>query len=243
MMKSNMKHRTYDTIISLLHTSFPKKQTLRVIDYGCGSGLLLSFLSPDLLDLYEGYDVNIHSLEAARKKFHQYPHLRFHQISAGSVPHFSHQVDAIILVGVVQYMSQEELEMLLEEAKKTLSNDGVIICSTANDHLFYKMIDLYRFFFSHTYVNREKLTQTFLDHGYAIPEQFSRGIFMNPVFSGVIAFAADGIDAVLAHSKGRLGPFGRAIRSIFRPLLNLEYVIPIDYGDTLYTKATVNADK
>ena len=96
-----------------------------VLDFGCGTGDLGRFCSPET---YLGFDIDSHSLSIAQEKN---PHLRFtdHFPSSG----FDGKYDSIVLAAVIEHV--EDPASLLMSLKKHLSPDGRIVITTPHPSL------------------------------------------------------------------------------------------------------------
>jgi len=91
----------------------------KVLDFGCGTGSLAEFMSPDD---YIGVDIDEDSLQIARAK---YPNFRFEK----EIP-LNRQYDTIILLAVIEHMKPANL--LLKQITNVLKQDGLIILTTPN---------------------------------------------------------------------------------------------------------------
>lgn len=230
-----MLHPTYELIRQLVLKNNPQSN-LSVIDYGCGTGLLIDLLGKQKIKKYHGFDVSDATLIVARKKYSKEKYFNFSKILKGQVPNFGtkNTVDIIVLIGVLQYMSKDEVRQLFAQAKRVLKNDGQIILSCAVDHRVYKLMNLYQFFIPHSYVNRNELQRVAAQNGFKSSFISEKGVLLAPFISHCLTIFFDGLDKVIFSTKGELGPIGKMLRTIAIPLIKMEYLLPMDYGYTLF---------
>lgn len=233
-----MIHPTYSIIMDLINETFPGGK-LNILDYGCGDGFFLGVITEDRIAYYEGYDINPKSIETAKKKYAHINTINFHQIDKQKLPIFeeSENIDVIVLIGVLQYMSSQEVANLLHYANKILREGGIFVASCTSAHWIYKLINLYRFLSPHRNIKRIELISQIEHSGLSVVYQKEKGIIFSPVFSGLIFLLFDLLDKIIFRKDGSLGPIGRGIRSSVNPLLKVEYLLPIDFGNTLFIKA------
>jgi len=230
-----MKHRTYDQIVKLL----PKKKSLRIVDFGCGDGRLLEYL-PRGLDSYVGYDINASSIELARKKYTKRKSVSFRLGKKGHVNlGKDNSTDVVAAIGVLQYLSSRERKKFISQTQKVLTPGGVLLISCAVDHTIYKIFNIYRLFLPNKFINRSNLIKLIEKHDMKVIFQREKGLILNPLFSNVFIFFFDAIDKLFFRVSGAIGPIGKVVRAIASPLLDLEYLLPVDYGHTLFIKAEI----
>lgn len=225
-------HKQVATIIS---NSFSIKKKLNIIDYGCGSGELLNHISRNKIKSYIGYEINKNSIKMAEKMFEKYT---FKKISKQKLPSLGEKnsIDVLVLVGVLQYMKSSEIKYLFKEARRVLNKSGILVISCSTDHGLYKFCNIYQFFLPNHFINRRTILEEIEKAQLKTIHQQERGILIAPLFSNIISFFFDAGDKVLFRTKGTLGPIGSFARKIVNPLIALEYLVPIDYGYTLYLK-------
>ncbi len=162
-------------------------ETTRVLDLGCGTGILEEKLAP-LVSQIVGIDKYQEFLDRAYKA----PNVQY-IASNFSDYNIDEQYDLILLFGLTMYLSDEELEDLLEKVAKAMQNESIFIiknqfgvdeevvinnyseglqcfyyakyrkladmCKMVQDHGFsYEVVDIYP-----SYVNKYKNT-----HEYAL---------------------------------------------------------------------------
>lgn len=224
---------------NLLFKSFPKNKKLKIIDYGCGIGLLLDYLNIKTIDKYVGYDINADSIRLAKEKFARNDKISFISITKGRVPKLGSRifVDAIILIGVLQYMSEEEVDTFLKEVKRVQKKNGVLIFTCATDHVIYKLFNIYKFFIPNKFINRKEIVNKLEDSGFKVILQKEKGLIIAPLFSNFVVFFFDALDKIFFQTKGQLGPIGSKLRLLADLIIEIEYKLPIDYGYTLFVKS------
>lgn len=235
-MKQNSP--THHFLAEHILSRFPGKKPITIVDYGCGSGALLEYFQPKKIAHYYGLDVNQAGLVEAGQAF---PKIKstYKKITPDTVPTFGSKqsTDVVILIGVWQYLTDQERKQLLIRAYATLKKGGYLLISCAVDHHVYQWFNIYRHFVPHAYVSRKKLLQGISKQGFTTELITEKGFLFAPLFSNVISFFADAADYVLWRKKGTLGPIGQAARTIAHPLIALEFKAPLDYGYTLFVIA------
>lgn len=105
------------------------KKSFSVLDIGCGAGEQLAMLS-QLLDLesIEGWDLSKKFVEIAKKTM---PGCEFKVVDLESEAVVVPNVDVVILSGVIQYLSDEMLGLLLLRIAETPSEAPVLILKTS----------------------------------------------------------------------------------------------------------------
>lgn len=230
-------HPTYQYVLDLLEDTFINKRRINLIDYGCGNGLLLKYLSEEKILKYKGLDINLDSINHAKNQYKS-KRIKFYLLQKGGSIKLGkpNSIDAIVMVGVLQYMNKTEINNFFTEARKTLKTDGVIIITCTTNHLIYQILNIYRFILPHNFININFLSNFIKKFGMKIIYKQEKGIFISPLFSNVISLFFDVLDRILFRTKGMLGPCGRISREIMNPIARLEFNLPINYGYTLFIK-------
>lgn len=232
------KSPTHTLLASYLKVNTRKKMV--IVDYGCGEGELLEYLDRAKIELYLGFEVNSACIPISKKKWGKNKKIHFSEINRKKLPSLGEkgEVDAIFLIGVVQYLPKKDLAHVLSEAKRVLKPKGQLLISCTGDHILYSWFNIYRLFLPHFSVNRNSLLTQIRKAGLRIDTQFERGIVIAPLFSNVIVFFFDALDKIFYKTKGELGPIGRKVRQFFSSLIQTEFSIRIDYGYTLFVVAS-----
>jgi SAM-dependent methyltransferase len=213
---------------------------LSIVDYGCGEGELLHYLPWTKLKSYTGFEINPASLAHAGENWSALKKASFTLINKKKLPALgnSNSVDAVFLVGVIQYLPTQDLNHVLMEAMRVLKPGGKLLISCTTDHWVYQWLNIYRLFLPHFAINRQALLQKITQHGLKVKQQYERGLMLTPFFSNIFIFFFDALDKVFYHTKGELGPIGRKMRAAWVPIISREFTWNIDYGYTLFIEAT-----
>jgi SAM-dependent methyltransferase len=101
--------------------------TARVLDVGCGTGLLAAAMERYLGDAgrYVGVDLASEAVDYCRSRFPQ-PNFRFFQNEMTSVPLQGETFDAIAFYSVFTHTYPDETALLLGEARRLLAPGGFI---------------------------------------------------------------------------------------------------------------------
>ena len=128
------KHR-YKLISELLDIK-PKDKFL---DVGCGFGGLVKYLRDNGIDA-NGVDYSPERVEYAKKEFGNY----FKVASAVKLPFDDGNFDKISLIGVIGYLSEEDLIECLKEVARVLKPSGKVLITTSQpmNKLFYKIKEI-----------------------------------------------------------------------------------------------------
>lgn len=126
-----------------------RRQSVSVLDLGCGEGILFNFMNAKIIANYTGVDISVVALEGARSNIANSadPHTRCRLICAPAEvysPETDEKFDFIILNEVLHYCNDPK--SLLEKLRPHLSLDGVMIVSwfrRQNDPLLAKEMEMW----------------------------------------------------------------------------------------------------
>jgi len=108
----------------LVESYVPKRG--RVLDFGCGYGMLSNFLalkSPDRRVL--GIDLNRERVEVAKRSSKGHPEVSF---QLGDVRDFQGiPFDAVVMTDVLHHISDDKVRELLRIIRSCLSDDGILV--------------------------------------------------------------------------------------------------------------------
>ena len=202
-----------------------KKNNFSMVDFGCGEGFLLNFLPLNRLKKYVGMDINNDSISLAKKKYLKYRNISFTNINGGTQSYFAKSVkfDAIVLVGVLQYLSDKQANRVFAQAYASLNNGGVVILSCSADHILYKIMNIYSLIFPHKFISKIKLYDLLKKNGFVVSEITEKGVLFSPFFSNILVFFFDAVDFMFFRNRGGLGPVGTFVRKMSEPLIRFEY--------------------
>ncbi|PIY79905.1 MAG: hypothetical protein COY81_00235 [Candidatus Pacebacteria bacterium CG_4_10_14_0_8_um_filter_43_12] len=215
---------------------YSHKKKIFLVDFGCGDGYLVNFLPKNRLKKYVGLDINLNSIRTAKLKFKNDKTYCYKHLTRGTTDYFLKysSLDAIILVGVLQYLTPKEIKLLFSQAKLALAPNGLLILSCASDHFLYKCFNAYNLISPHQFISKSMVTRLFHTSGLEILEATEKGLLFTPIFSNILAVFFDSIDFLLCRKKGSLGLFGRLGRKLMEPVIRWEYHLPINFGYTLF---------
>jgi len=230
-----MKHWVYNFLVE---ASLKGRKKVDIVDYGCGDGFLLNFFPFKNINTYKGFDINKNSIKTAQKRFSRFKNINFYFINRGGWRlKKENQVDVIFCIGVLQYLTKFEIKKFLAQAERTLERNGILLISCTANHWLYRQISPYRFFLPHSYLDRKEIIRQIEGSGFKVTYQKEKGIFFIPIFSKIVVFFFDAIDKLFFRTSGSIGLFGRTVRRLANPILIPEYLLPIDFGETLIIKA------
>lgn len=121
----------------------------RILDYGCGQGKLLHYLLEKGFDAY-GMDRNAGMLKYAQEESPRFKSRILQGSLAELREHEARKYDMVTVMGVLQYVSNDEMRDLLQEVRRVLVEKGTLVCTFQN-----ALFDLYTF---------NKYTLDFLEH-------------------------------------------------------------------------------
>lgn len=116
------------------------KQPLRILDFGCGEGLLMSYLKNTFYAAhFVGYDSNIGQIQQNQRNF---PELTFMSGGGLPLPFKNGSFDLIYLVQVMHHIEKNDQEKYMTELVRILRPGGYLcIIEPNNKNLFER----YRF--------------------------------------------------------------------------------------------------
>ena len=122
-------HRSYESQYGKLVQSF--SLGTKVLDIGCGSGYLLSWLAKKPGLVLTGVDLSDNQIQIARKKLPGTIHLE-----CSDAKNFCHthpeMFNVIFCLDVLEHLEKEELMGFLEVLRKALVPTGVLVCKVPN---------------------------------------------------------------------------------------------------------------
>ncbi len=238
MKNVRLTHPTYKIMTSFLDEYLKDKKRVSLLDYGCGSGYLLELLPKRKIAKYTGYETSANAISTARKNYEKLKNVRFVKVDVQKPLRFNQsKVDIVIAIGVLQYMSQEQVANFIVQVSNILKKGGILLISTVTDHLAYRFFNLYGLFLPNRFLNKKKTVSGITKRGLIIEKVFEKGLFFGPLFYHNLVLAFDFVDKVLFRTKGTLGPFGKTSRKAAYFVAEAEYLLPFNVGYTMYIKA------
>tara|TARA_Y100000817_G_scaffold313667_1_gene310326 strand:+ start:3567 stop:4286 length:720 start_codon:yes stop_codon:yes gene_type:complete len=106
----------------------------RHLDYACGSG---TFIGRYLHSSSIGVDISEIQIEYARETFKETN--KFYTVD--EFENLDHEsFDVVSILGLIEFLTEEEIKYLLKRIKNLLKNNGKIILTTPNFSLFFQTI-------------------------------------------------------------------------------------------------------
>ncbi len=227
---------THKKVADLVSESF-KNNRIDIVDFGCGEGKLIEYLADLNVNSYLGLDINGRSINKGNSKHKSTKHI-FRKINSQSLNlGKTRSVDAVIAIGVLQYMSDKEIMHLLKQCKRVLRRGGLFVASCAVDHWAYILINVYKLLIPNRFINRKKLLNQLKKNNLKVVYEKEFGLLLAPLFSNVLVLFFDALDKIFFSTKGEIGKIGSFARSMVAPIIILENKIPIDFGYTLIVKS------
>jgi 2-polyprenyl-3-methyl-5-hydroxy-6-metoxy-1,4-benzoquinol methylase len=116
-------------------SGLPLGQNLQVLDFGCGPGYMWEHIEAQTSSWqYTGLDFSPESVTALEQKANGKPqYAGAHHVTElpSSLP--ANHFDVVLVVEVVEHLSDEHLESTLAEAARTLKPGGALVITTPNE--------------------------------------------------------------------------------------------------------------
>lgn len=216
---------------------FESSRSIKVIDYGCGSGYLLKVLPHKRINKYWGLETSVPAIESAKVSIKKRNVSFLFVDTKKTLKLPSKKVDVVVAIGVLQYMTDNQINEFINQSSKVLKKGGHLLISCVSDHLIYKLFNLYGLVLPNRFIRRNWILNKILSNSFGITKNFEKGLFFGPLFYHNLVIFFDVLDKIIFQTKGTLGMFGKASRKIAYFIASLEYVVPIDFGYTLYIDA------
>lgn len=177
--KSSIFHRLQHSLKMIEALDRPPQS---VIEFGCGTGRLASYLSPGVE--YRGYDFAQSAIELAQEQFAHNSHVKFYYADLTQIED-SWEADLIIGLGFIDWITQDEFERLLSQCK---CRHVIFSYSNQSNHWLIRFYHLYsKIFFKSSYNPRFYSTGQLIgilkNHGYSLVNQVER---QGMLFGGII---------------------------------------------------------
>lgn len=115
----------YQQVINAL----PVKDGLKILDVGCGDGVLLSMIAKNKTAQLKGIDTDADSLMAAKQKLAKFgDRVTLVDGSGYALPFKDESFDAVITAEVIEHL--QYTDSLLAEIKRVLKKEGQIVITT-----------------------------------------------------------------------------------------------------------------
>lgn len=105
-----------------------------VLDAACGEGYGTKIIAENAGKVY-GLDISKETIESAKSKYN-INNIEFLEGSIKNIPLEDHSVDVVVSFETIEHVDQETQEQFLEDIKRVLSEDGILIISTPNKKIY-----------------------------------------------------------------------------------------------------------
>lgn len=106
----------------------------KVLDIGCGPGTFSSFFSAKK---YCGIDIAQNQIKYAKKKYSK----KQFKVIRNKIPYPKNHFDTIVLIEIIEHLTNKETTKLLKESKRVLKENGQILISTPNYNSFWPVLE------------------------------------------------------------------------------------------------------
>ena len=115
-----------------------------ILDVGCGPGI---FAKPCVERgfCYHGFDISERMIDEARRRFGNLEKIEFTVGDARRLPLPTGSIDAVLCLGMLEYVSEEEEALYLEEMARVVRPGGILVFSFLNANSPYWLLDDYVF--------------------------------------------------------------------------------------------------
>lgn len=128
-------HQTKQSAIEVL---CPPKVGSLILDVGCGSGVITSFLATQYHSNAIGIDGNIKAINFATKQF---PNAKFQCRLVDDDYLIEHDVDAIFCLELIEHIYKNQAEALLANFHRLLKSGGSLFITTPNYRSLWPIIE------------------------------------------------------------------------------------------------------
>ena len=105
-----------------------KNKLKKVLDVGCGSGLLVKYLQNEGFKT-QGCDISPEAIKMAQIVN---PKSIIKKASATNLPYKNNSFDLVVSISVIEHLHQNEVEIFLKEARRVLIRNGRLFLVTPN---------------------------------------------------------------------------------------------------------------
>lgn len=106
-----------------------------VLDAACGEGYGTALLATSAA-LVTGIDISADAIERARQNYVDRNNIDFIAASIAQLPAKDHSVDVVISFETIEHVAEELQWKFLDEIKRVLKEDGILIMSTPNKEIY-----------------------------------------------------------------------------------------------------------
>jgi len=189
------------------HINFSSRKTFRVLDFGCGEGSAVKYLSDAHHFIPYGVDISTPSIKKCKIKMSKFED-NFKVISPKptvSDEFFDVKFDLIISIQALYYLSNEDMKLRLETLKKMLNPNSFVfftMISTRND--YWKD-------FSHQKISYEGLTTVDMRLDASYVRRSKQSTYLHHI--NFVKDESDLIEKFSAFKKIKVGFYDRSLYS------------------------------
>jgi ubiquinone/menaquinone biosynthesis C-methylase UbiE len=145
-LSSNWNSKSFPQISELIISRLPKRNQLKILDLGCGTGMYFQTLANKSNIVY-GLDYSLASVERAKEK----GYVEVKQGDIQSLPYPDNSFDFVFCTEVLEHIL--EYDLALKEIFRVLRPNGVLLLTTTTyytsifqvDRNIFKLDDLYKY--------------------------------------------------------------------------------------------------
>tara|TARA_B100000902_G_C27318207_1_gene922610 strand:+ start:383 stop:1096 length:714 start_codon:yes stop_codon:yes gene_type:complete len=122
--------------LTFLETSKYLSENLDHLDYACGPGTLIGRYSKSKSI---GIDISKNQIQFANSEYGKFG--KFYTLEKFETLSSNKKYDVITVLGLIEFITDDEINNLINKLKKILKKDGKIILTTPNYHLSMKFLE------------------------------------------------------------------------------------------------------
>ncbi len=119
-------------VLEMIDTVFPVAKGAKVLDVGCGPGIMVAELVERGFEQVIGADLAEAMVEECRVQFADRPSARFECADVTQLQFSDNEFDLVVAMGLVEYLNTEELEAAYRELARITRPGGHIIITYPN---------------------------------------------------------------------------------------------------------------
>lgn len=139
-----------------------------VLDVGCWSGQYAQLAIKLAKGVY-GIDPNPEAIGLGKKLI---PQVKFKIGSVLKIPYLSNQFDVVLFSEVIEHIPQGAEKRALNEIKRVLKPNGMLILSTPNAHPLSIILDPAYFLIRHRHYQQRMMEKLVVSRGFTIKKSF-----------------------------------------------------------------------
>lgn len=123
----------------LIECALPPRAGARVLDVGCGSGVIADYLAARV-ERVDAVDANPAAIEYARSAFTK-PNLHFHRGYVDELAFAEETFDQAYCLEVIEHIYEPQVRVLLAKLARLLKPGGRLLVTTPNYHSLWPLIE------------------------------------------------------------------------------------------------------